>query len=227
MRLRGLLTVVAAVAFAIAPAALTAPANQLIGTVGPGFTITLTRAGGGDATQLDPGAYTIEVSDVAPDHNFHLTGPGVNETTGVEQTGTFTWNVNLVVGRYTLVCDPHSTDMRKNLVVGSPPPEPSPSPTPPPATVPKLLATVGPRNTITLRSGTGAVLKSLKPITYSITVRDRSTRHNFHLVGKSVNRKTALAGTGTLTWRVKLSAGLLRFYSDRSPATVKGSLTVR
>ena len=227
MRLRGPLTVVAAVAFAIAPAALTAPANQLIGTVGPGFTITLTRAGGGDATQLDPGTYTIEVSDVAPDHNFHLTGPGVNETTGVEQTGTFTWNVNLVVGRYTLVCDPHSTDMRRNLVVGSPPPEPSPSPTPPPAAVPKLLATVGPRSSITLRSGTGAVLKTLKPRTYSITVRDRSRLHNFHLVGKGVNRKSTLAGTGTLTWRVKLSAGPLRFYSDRSPTTVKGSLTVK
>jgi hypothetical protein len=224
MRFRGPLTVAAAVAFVLAPAAIPA-ANELIGTVGPGFTITLKQAGGADVVQLDPGTYTIEVSDVAQDHNFHLFGPGVNQSTDVAQTGTFNWTVNLVEGRYTLVCDPHSTDMRRDFVVGNPPA--APPPTPPPAAVPKLLATVGPRNTITLRSGTGAVLKTLKPVTYSITVRDRSTRHNFHLVGKGVNRKSTLAGTGTLTWRVKLSAGVLRFYSDRSPTTVKGSVTVR
>ncbi len=172
MRFRGPLTVAAAVAFVLAPAAIPA-ANELIGTVGPGFTITLKQAGGADVVQLDPGTYTIEVSDVAQDHNFHLFGPGVNQSTDVAQTGTFNWTVNLVEGRYTLVCDPHSTDMRRDFVVGNPPA--APPPTPPPAAVPKLLATVGPRNTITLRSGTGAVLKTLKPITYSITVRDRSS----------------------------------------------------
>jgi hypothetical protein len=224
MRFRGPLTVAAAVAFVLAPAAIPA-ANELIGTVGPGFTITLKQAGGADVVQLDPGTYTIEVSDVAQDHNFHLFGPEVNQSTDVAQTGTFNWTVNLVEGRYTLVCDPHSTDMRRDFVVGNPPA--APPPTPPPAAVPKLLATVGPRNTITLRSGTGAVLKTLKPVTYSITVRDRSTRHNFHLVGKGVNRKSTLAGRGTLTWRVKLSAGVLRFYSDRSPTTVKGSVAVK
>jgi hypothetical protein len=224
MRFRGPLTVAAAVAFVLAPAAIPA-ANELIGTVGPGFTITLKQAGGADVVQLDPGTYTIEVSDVAQDHNFHLFGPGVNQSTDVAQTGTFNWTVNLVEGRYTLVCDPHSTDMRRDFVVGNPPA--APPPTPPPAAIPKLLATVGPRNTITLRSGTGAVLKTLKPVTYSITVRDRSRLHNFHLVGKGVNRKSTLAGTGTLTWRVKLSAGVLRFYSDRSPTTVKGSVTVK
>ena len=224
MRFRGPLTVAAAVAFVLAPAAIPA-ANELIGTVGPGFTITLKQAGGADVVQLDPGTYTIEVSDVAQDHNFHLFGPGVNQSTDVAQTGTFNWTVNLVEGRYTLVCDPHSTDMRRDFVVGNPPA--APPPTPPPAAVPKLLATVGPRNTITLRSGTGAVLKTLKPVTYSITVRDRSRLHNFHLVGKGVNRKSTLAGTGTLTWRLKLSAGVLRFYSDRSPTTVKGSITVK
>ena len=46
------------------------------------------------------------------------------------------------------------------------------------------------------------------------------------LVGKGVNRKSGLAATGTLTWKVKLSAGVLRFFSDRSPKTVKGSITV-
>jgi hypothetical protein len=66
----------------------------------------------------------------------------------------------------------------------------------------------------------------VKPGTYSIVVRDRSTVHNFHLVGKGVNRKSTLAGTGTATWKVKLAAGVLRFYSDKAPKTVKGSVRV-
>ena len=94
--------------------------------------------------------------------------------------------------------------------------------------MPKLLATVGPKATITLRSATGAVLRNgVKAGRYAIVVRDRTTAHNFHLVGKGVNRRSAVAGTGTSTWTVRLSAGLLRFYSDRAPAKVKGSLRVR
>ena len=30
----------------------------------------------------------------------------------------------------------------------------------------------------------------------------------------------------TVTWKVKLSAGALRFYSDKSPKTVKGAVKV-
>jgi len=69
-------------------------------------------------------------------------------------------------------------------------------------------------------------LKTLKAGTYSIAVRDRSKLHNFHLVGTGVNRRTGLAATGTVTWKLKLSAGQLRFFSDRSPAGVRGSIRV-
>ena len=141
-------------------------------------------------SQLDPGPYTIAVSDLSEEHNFHLFGPGVNEATQVETTGKVTWTVNLVEGRYTLVCDPHATSMRQEFVVGNPPPLPQPGPSPVP-TVPKLLATVGPKNTISLRNAAGTLLKTVKAGTYSIVVRDRSKVHNFHLVGKGVNRKTA------------------------------------
>jgi hypothetical protein len=220
MRLRGPLVLVAAAAFVLAPAAVPA-ATQLVGTVGPGFSINLEDASGSTVTQLDPGTYEIVVRDLSPDHNFHLTGPGVNETTQVDEEGTFNWTVTFVTGRYTIVCDPHATQMIRRFVVGTPPTAP-----PPPAALPKLLATVGPRNTIVLRSATGAALKTLKARTYSISVRDRSKLHNFHLVGKGVNRKSGLAATGTLTWKVKLSAGVLRFFSDRSPSTVKGSVRV-
>ena len=86
---------------------------------------------------------------------------------------------------------------------------------------------MGPKSTISLRSPTGAVLKTVKAGVYSITVRDRSRLHNFHLVGKGVNRRSALVGMGTLTWKIKLSAGALRFFSDKSPKTIKGSILVK
>jgi hypothetical protein len=116
--------------------------------------------------------------------------------------------------------------MRQQFVVGNPPPLPQPGPAPAP-TVPRLLATVGPKNTISLRNAAGTLLKTVKAGTYSIVVRDRSKAHNFHLVGKGVNRKTVVATTATVTWRLRLQAGVLRFYSDRAPRTVKGSVTVR
>jgi plastocyanin len=229
MRLRGL--VVAAMALVLVPGATSAPEQtpQLFGTVGPGFTITLEDASGNSVTRIEPGTYVIQVRDLSPDHNFHVFGPGVNEATGVETEGTVTWTITFREGRYTIVCDPHPAEMRRPLTVGNPPAEPPPPPTPKPKPKPTtLLATVGPRATISLRSASGGVLHhGVKAGTYAIVVRDRTKAHNFHLVGKGVNRKSTVAGTGNQTWTVKLSAGVLRFYSDRAPTKLKGAITVR
>ena len=225
MRLRGFL-VAACAALALVPGAATAPAQAvpLVGTVGPGFTITLADAGGRLVTQLDPGTYEITVRDLSDEHNFRLFGPGVEQFTPVETTGTVTWTVTFREGRYTVVCDPHSTQMFQRFTVGNPPPVTTPKP--PPAT-PKLLATVGPKSTISLRSASGAALHhGVKAGTYSIVVRDRSKLHNFHLVGKGVNRRSSVAAVGTTTWKLKLAKGPLRFYSDKAPKTVKGSVRV-
>lgn len=219
MRSRGLAVVVLAAAVAAAPTALGAGAPSLFGTVGPGTTITLRDAAGASVTRLDPGTYELEVEDLAEEHNFRLRGPGVDRATSVEGTGRETWTVTLRDGVYTVLCDPHFTSMRRELVVGTPPPPPPPAPT-------RLVATVGPRSTISLRSASGSVLRSLKAGAYAIVVRDRTRAHNFHLVGPGVNRRTAVAGTGTLTWRVTLRPGTLRFFSDRAPKTVKGSIRV-
>ncbi len=227
MRRRGLFALTACAALVLVPAAGTAPvqAAQLFGTVGPGFAITLEDADGRPVTQLDPGTYEITVRDLSDEHNFRLFGPGVEQFTQVETTGTVTWTVALREGRYTVWCDPHSTQMVRRFTVGNPPPVATPKP--PAAARPKLLATVGPRNTISLRSASGAVLRNgVKAATYSVVVRDRSKLHNFHLVGKGVNRRSAVAGVGTTTWTLKLSKGVLRFYSDKAPKTVKGSVTV-
>lgn len=227
MRRRGLIALAGAATLVLAPADGPAAGSanpQLRATVGPGYSISLKRPDGTDVTKVDPGTYDVEVRDLSSDHNFHLSGPGVDESTSVSGLATVTWTVTFRDGRYSFFCDPHDTEMRGEFVAGTPPPPPPPRPLPPPAK--KLLLTVGPGATITLRSGTGAVLKGLKAGSYSIVVRDRSRVHNAHLVGKGVNRKSGLAATGTLTWSVKLAAGALRFYSDRSPRTVKGSITV-
>ncbi|MDX6439330.1 MAG: hypothetical protein QOF45_1913 [Gaiellaceae bacterium] len=223
MRLRGLLLLAAVAAAVLVPAAIRAANPQLIGTVGPGFSIRLEQPDGTAVTKIDPGTYDIVVNDLSIEHNFHLSGPGVNQATAVETESTVTWTVTFVEGRYSVVCDPHSLQMHREFVAGDPPPLPTPKPKP---ATPKLLATVGPKSTISLKSASGATLKTVKAGTYSITVRDRSKLHNFHLVGKGVNRKSGLAATGTLTWKLKLSAGALRFFSDKAPKTVKGSVKV-
>jgi plastocyanin len=84
----------------------TTSSASLVGTVGPGFTITLTQ-GGSPVTTLSPGTYKITVSDKAAIHNFHLFGPGVDQKTSVSGTGTFVWTVKLVKGSYTYQCDIH------------------------------------------------------------------------------------------------------------------------
>ena len=74
--------------------------TKLAGTVGPGFTITLRTTDGADVTKLDPGEVEIEVKDLSEEHNFHLSGPGVNLTTGVEAIGDTTFRATLADGRY-------------------------------------------------------------------------------------------------------------------------------
>jgi hypothetical protein len=226
MRFRGLVGLTLLAGLAVAPVALPAAAEQLRGTAGPGFTITLQNSSGTLVSRVDPGDYELTVRDLSIDHNFHIYGPGVEQMTSVDAVETVTWNVSFREGRYTYLCDLHPTQMVKELVVGNPPaPTPTPSPTPTPK--PKLLATVGPKATISLRNAAGRLLRTVKPGTYSIVVRDRTKAHNFHLVGKGVNRKSGVAAIATTTWTVKLQAGLLRFYSDKAPKTVKGSVTVK
>ena len=135
--------------------------------------------------------------------------------------------MTFVEGRYRFQCDPHNTTMRGNFVVGNPPPlPPPPPPPPPPVTVKKLQLTVGPTALITLRNAAGKRLTAVKAGLYDVVVRDRSKVHNAHLVGPGVNRKTGLTAVVTVTWRVRLKAGILRFYSDKAPKTVKGSVRV-
>ena len=93
--------------------------TTLDGTVGPGFDISLKDSSGNDVTTLTPGTYTINVDDKADIHNFHLSGPGVDEATDVSGTGTTTWTVTLQAGTYTFQCDPHSTSLHGSFEVSA------------------------------------------------------------------------------------------------------------
>ena len=59
-----------------------------------------------------PGTYTITVNDLSIEHNFHLTGPGVNQATTVETESTVTWTVTFTDGILRYVCDPHANHAR-------------------------------------------------------------------------------------------------------------------
>ena len=84
--------------------------------------------------------------------------------------------------------------MFQRFTVGNPPPVTTPKP-PPVATTRKLVATVGPKNTISLRNAAGAALHhGVKAGTYSIVVRDRSKMHNFHLSARGEQADGARGG---------------------------------
>ena len=85
--------------------------NTLIGTDGPGFTITMSKK------TVKAGTYVITVHDRSAIHNFHLTGPGVNKMTSVPAVSTTTWTVKLKKGTYKFVCDPHAAIMKGTLKV--------------------------------------------------------------------------------------------------------------
>jgi len=110
-----LVAIAAVVAVLMVPAAL-AGTTTLKGTVGPGFTITLTKSGK-KVTALKAGTYAFKISDKSNIHNFHLTGPGVDKKTSVGGQGTFTWKLKLKKGTYKFVCDPHKSFMKGSFKV--------------------------------------------------------------------------------------------------------------
>lgn len=89
-----------------------AGSTVLIGMVGTtddpeAFEITLTDEAGEPITSIPAGDYTIQVTDPAATHNFHLTGGSVDESTSVPEKEETTFEVTLEPGEYTYKCDPH------------------------------------------------------------------------------------------------------------------------
>jgi hypothetical protein len=180
--------------------------GQLVGTVGPGFGISLKDSSGAAVTHLAAGTYTLVVHDLSEEHNFHLSGPGVDVTTDVVFTGDKTFTINVTNGTYTFICDVHSTTMHGLFTGGTTTAPPTTTTTPTPAAKP-LTVRVGPGRTL---AAPGRLAKGR----YAITVRDSSAADNLHLKGLGVDRKTGVAFKGQAHWTVTLKAGSYRVFSD-------------
>ncbi len=221
--------IVAAALLGVSEGAATRAQNPVLtASVGPGLTISLRNAQGAAVTRLDPGTYTINVSDLSEFHSFQLTGPGVSQDSGIGFTGDVTWTVTFANGAYTFRCAAHPLSMRGSFTGGAG--GGGGTPKPPPTVTPrtKLVLVSGPTQRITFKTAGGAAVKQMKVGTYNVTVRDRGTIHNAHLKGVGYNKKTALAYTGTQKWKVALKrAGTLRFLCDpHASLGMKGSAKV-
>ena len=123
-----IIAAVAAVASSAVAAALllggpaAAAPNVVKGTVGPGYTISLT-IGGKKVKRLKAGVkYRFVVADRSEDHDFRLAGPGTSKMlSGEEYIGTKTTMLTLKKGKYSFFCAPHCrADARRlhRLLVG-------------------------------------------------------------------------------------------------------------
>ena len=96
------------------------------------------------------------------------------------------------------------------------------------AATPKLVATVGPGFTITLKSAAGKKVTSLTAGTYTIIVNDRSRSHDFRLRGPGLNKVfSSVAAVGSKSVTVKLRAGKYQFTCQPHAAAMHGAFTVR
>ena len=102
-------TVLAALAVALPASAATPTYN---GTVGPGFTIKLTKK------PTKAGKIKLVVADKASIHNFQIEGPGLDRAvTTVGFTGTKTVRIHLRRGTYKYYCQPHESSMHGTFKV--------------------------------------------------------------------------------------------------------------
>jgi plastocyanin len=109
------LLAVAATALVLVATTTAAPV-KLVGTVGPGFTITL-KKGAAAVTKLKHGKYTFVIRDKSNLHNFDLKGPVSKKFTSVVFVGTKTVTLTLKPGKYTYLCDPHAASMHGSFRV--------------------------------------------------------------------------------------------------------------
>ena len=91
----------------------------------------------------------------------------------------------------------------------------------------KLSGEVGPGFHIDVEKG-GKDVKTVKAGKYKIKVEDKSTFHNFHLIGPGVNKEiTTIGFVGTKTVIVKFSQkGKVTFVCDPHATIMKATFTV-
>jgi plastocyanin len=92
----------------------------------------------------------------------------------------------------------------------------------------KVNGTVGPGFTITLKTTTGKVVKTLTPGAHSFVVADKADIHTFSLKGPGLNRTlTGVSFTGKKTVLITLKKGTYTYYCAVHPTEMHGSFIVR
>jgi len=117
---RPLIVLLGALALATTAFGQSSSTTTLKGTVGPGFTISLTK-GGQKAKTLRAGTYRISVSDKSSLHNFTLereTTPKIEKhVTSTAFTGSKSITIALKRGHWKYYCSVHEALMHGFLTV--------------------------------------------------------------------------------------------------------------
>jgi hypothetical protein len=73
--------------------------------------------------------------------------------------------------------------------------------------------TVGPTRTIALKRADGTLVRRVPAGLHRFVIRDRSTQHNFHLLGGGLHRRTGVAFIGRRIWTgVRIRRGVIYTY---------------
>ena len=91
-----------------------------------------------------------------------------------------------------------------------------------------LIGVVGHNDafSISLTDPTGQAISHLQAGTYSLTIKDESTLHNFHLTGDGVDKATSIGSTSTSTFSVTFKPGTYKFVCDPHSSSMHGKFTV-
>ena len=75
----------------------------------------------------------------------------------------------------------------------------------------KLKGSVGPGETISLKTSAGKKVSMVNRGTYQVTITDRSDEHNFYVSGPGLRKQlTSIGFTGTKTVTLEAAAGQVR-----------------
>ena len=92
----------------------------------------------------------------------------------------------------------------------------------------KLKGSVGPGETISLKTASGKRVSMVSRGTYQLTVTDRSDEHNFYVSGPGLKKQiTSVSFTGTKTVTVKLRPGKYAFVCTPHSDDMNGVFRVR
>jgi len=79
---------------------------------------------------------------------------------------------------------------------------------------------------ISLTDPSGKAIRNLAAGTYSMSVKDESSIHDFHLTGAGVDHATGIGSIGTTTFSVTFKPGTYSFVCDPHASSMHGEFTV-